>query len=45
MLDPKSRQILIYGSPTAAPCYGVGDQVRGMGSLAGLELEVARVSP
>lgn len=43
ILDPKSRQILVYQSPTAASRYSVGERVSGTGGLTGLELEVARV--
>ena len=43
ILDPKSRQILVYASPTEASRYGIGDRVPASGSLAGLELEVEQV--
>jgi Uma2 family endonuclease len=42
-VEPRSRQILVYTSPTQATPYRPGDRLRGTGSLEGLEIEVDRV--
>jgi len=43
IVEPQSRQVLAYTSPTAATRYRVGDKLPGAHGLAGLEIEVERI--
>lgn len=43
IVEPPSRQVLVYASATTATRYGMGEKLQGTEGLAGLEIEVERI--